>query len=85
MMLGIPVNRGGGNNYEGGYSRSLRVQETNNHILTPNLCYNYYYPKPKYLIIGYLGPLGSLEMTQIKLGLPLKASQWRALKIRSLL
>ena len=30
----------------------------NNHILTQNLYYNYYYPKPKYLIIGYLDPLG---------------------------
>ena len=30
-----------------------------NHILTGNLYYNYYYPKPKYLIIGYLDPLGS--------------------------
>ena len=37
---------------------SLRVQVPNNHILTPNLYYSYYYPKPKYLIIGYLDPLG---------------------------
>ena len=37
---------------------SLRVQVPNNHILTQNLYYNYYYPKPKYLIIGYLDPLG---------------------------
>ena len=37
---------------------SLRVQEPNNHILTQNLYYNYYYPKPKYLIIGYMDPLG---------------------------
>ena len=35
---------------------SLRVQVPNNHILTQNLYYNYYYPKPKYLIIGYLDP-----------------------------
>ena len=26
------------------------------HILTQNLYYNYYYPKPKYLIIGYMDP-----------------------------
>ena len=25
-------------------------------MLTQNLHYNYYYPKPKYLIIGYLDP-----------------------------
>ena len=28
-------------------------------ILTQNLYYNYYYPKPKYLIIGYMDPLGT--------------------------
>ena len=39
---------------------TLRVQVPNNHILTPNLCYNYYYPNPKYLIIGYMDPLGYL-------------------------
>ena len=33
-----------------------RVQVPNNHILTLNLYYSYYYPIPKYLIIGYLGP-----------------------------
>ena len=37
---------------------SLRVQVPNNHILTQNLYYNYYYPNPKYLIIGYMDPLG---------------------------
>ena len=31
----------------------LRVQVLNNQILTPNLCYNGYYPNPKYLILGY--------------------------------
>ena len=40
---------------------TLRVQGPNNHILTPNLYYSYYYPKPKYLIIGYMDPLGSLN------------------------
>ena len=37
---------------------TLRVQVPNNHILTQNLYYNSYYPKPKYLIIGYMDPLG---------------------------
>ena len=37
----------------------LRVQVPNNRILTQNLYYNYYYPKPKYLIVGYLDPLGT--------------------------
>ena len=41
-----------------GNYHTLRVQVPNNHILTQNLYYNYYYPKPKYLIIGYLDPLG---------------------------
>ena len=38
---------------------SLRVQISNNHMLTPNLYHNHYYPKPQYLIIGYLDPLGT--------------------------
>ena len=33
---------------------SLRVYVPNTHILTQNLYYTYYYPKPKYLIIGYM-------------------------------
>ena len=37
---------------------SLRVQVPNNHILTQNLYYNLFCPTPKYLIIGYLDPLG---------------------------
>ena len=37
---------------------TLRVQVPNNHILTKNLYYNYYYPNPKYVIIGYMDPLG---------------------------
>ena len=41
-------------------SLPLRVQVPNNHILTQSLYYNPYYPKPKYLIIGYLDPLGSI-------------------------
>ena len=39
---------------------TLEVQVPNNHILTQNLCYLYYYPKPKYLITLYLDPLGNL-------------------------
>ena len=35
---------------------ALRVQVRNSHILTQNLHYNYYYPIPKYLMIGYLDP-----------------------------
>ena len=35
---------------------SLRVQIPNNDILAQNLYYNYYYPNPKYLIIGYMDP-----------------------------
>ena len=40
---------------------TLRVQVPNVpniRILAQNLYYNYYYPKPRYLIIGYLDPLG---------------------------
>ena len=37
-----------------GAGAALEVQVPNHHILTPNLHYNYYYPKSKYLIIGYL-------------------------------
>ena len=40
-------------------SCSLRVQVLKNHILTQNLYYNYYYPKPKHQIIEYLDLLGS--------------------------
>ena len=40
----------------GGRRLTLRVQVPNGHILSQNLCYNYYYPKPKYLICGYLDP-----------------------------
>ena len=36
----------------------LRVQVPNNHILTQNLYYNYFYPNPKYIMIGYMDPLG---------------------------
>ena len=41
--------------------QALRVQVPNNHILTQNLYYNYYSPKPRYPIIGYLDPLGSIS------------------------
>ena len=41
--------------------RTLRVQVHNNHVIfTQSLYYNYYYPKPKYLILGYLDPLGKV-------------------------
>ena len=39
---------------------TLRVQVPNNHICTQNLYYNSYYVKPKYLIIGYMDPLGNV-------------------------
>ena len=42
--------------------QSLRVQVPNSHILTPSLYYNYYYPNPKYLMIGYMDPLGILVL-----------------------
>ena len=38
----------------------IRVQVPNGHIFTQILYYNDYYPKPKYLIIGYLDPLGEV-------------------------
>ena len=44
----------------------LRVQVLNNHILTQNLYYNYYYQDPKYKIIGYLDPLGTHEARTTK-------------------
>ena len=39
-------------------SFSLRVQVPNNHILTENLYYTYYYPNSKYLVIGHMDPFG---------------------------
>ena len=39
----------------------LRVQVPNNHTLIQNLYYEYYYPNPKYLIIGYMDPLGCVD------------------------
>ena len=44
-------------------SQALRVQVLNNHILTQNPYYNYYYPNPKYLIIGYMDSLGNMINT----------------------
>ena len=35
-----------------------RVQVPNSHILASNLYHKHYYPKPKYIIIGYMDPLG---------------------------
>ena len=37
-----------------------RVQVPHDHVLAQSLCYNYSYPKPKHLIIGYLDPLGKV-------------------------
>ena len=39
---------------------TLRVQVPNDRILTQKLYYNYYYPNRKYLIMGYMDPLGYL-------------------------
>ena len=36
------------------FQKTLKVQVPNNHAHTQNLYYNYYYPDPKYLIIGYM-------------------------------
>ena len=45
--------------------KALRVQVPNNHILTQKpVLYNYYYPKPKYLIIGYLDPGNPVEWSK---------------------
>ena len=41
---------------------TLRVQVPNNHILTQNLYYNFYYPK--YLNIGYMGLYGNWTLTK---------------------
>ena len=41
---------------EWGVRLTLRVQVPNNHVLTQNLYYNYYYPKPKYPSIWYMDP-----------------------------
>ena len=40
------------------WTLTLRVQVPNNHILTQHLYDDYYNPKPKYLIIGYMDPVG---------------------------
>ena len=40
---------------------TLRVQVANYHILTQNLYHNSYYRKPKYLINGYMDPLGYMK------------------------
>ena len=54
---------------------TLFVQVPNKHILTHNLYYNYYYPNPKYLIIGYMDRLGysnSVRPLQLRASLGLK-------------
>ena len=45
----------GHGSFDGTFESTVRVQVPNNHILTQNLYHIYYYPKPKYLIIGFLG------------------------------
>ena len=42
----------------GAWTLALRVQAATNHILSRKLYYSYDYPMLKYLIIGYLDPLG---------------------------
>ena len=44
---------------------SQRVQVPNNHILTQNLYYNYYYQSPKYLDIGYADPQGVFTIKKL--------------------
>ena len=44
--------------YQGKSISYLRVQVLNIHILAQTLYYTYYCPKPKYLFVGYLDPLG---------------------------
>ena len=56
--------------------QTLRVQVSNNHILTQNQYYNYYYPKPKYLTIGYLDPLGNAMLTRTAVLLTVKPLLW---------
>ena len=52
-----------------GDTRSLdydrRVQVTTNHIPAQHVYYNYYYPKPAYLIIGCLDPLVIREFSKV--------------------
>ena len=48
---------------------TLRVQVPNNHIPTQNLYYKYYYLKPKYQIIGYIGLVMSSMISWRVLGL----------------
>ena len=52
-----------------GLNLPLRVQVPNNHILIQNLYYKYYCPNPKYLIIGYMDPLGASGASGALLGL----------------
>ena len=44
----------------GQHFKTLRVQVPNTHIPTQKLYYNYYSPNPKYLVIGYMDPLGDV-------------------------
>ena len=48
---------------------SLRVQVSDNHILTQNQYYRFSYPNPRYLIILYMDPLGISSMYLVPLRL----------------
>ena len=58
------------------YTYTLRVQVPNNHIPTQKLYYNYYYPKPKDLIVGYLDPLGYMHILRAHRGDMAKWTLW---------
>ena len=58
MVEGLGHRARGGGWSLGGLNVSLRVQVPKNHILTQNLYHKLLLPKTKYLIIGYLDPLG---------------------------
>ena len=53
------------NNNSNSSSDTLRVQVPNNHILTHNLYYNYYHPKPKVPKYWVLGPSGIITVVMI--------------------
>ena len=57
------------------FALNLRVQVPNNHILTQNYYYNFYYPKPKDLIIGYMDPLGKFQELTLQ-GLRFRTGIW---------
>ena len=62
---------------------ALRVQVPNNHILTQNLYYNYYYPKTQVPNYGVLGPFGWMNF-QILLGFWVQGSGLEMLRFKVL-